>query len=111
MVSFNNISFFLTVTVLPVYLDQISKFSWFPLDNVWNNSGFNVGHWNGECEAWYMERRHQILNKNAQPQVSNKWRNSLKMTRAASRLYYNTKLAALNYVQTSFASPLLYVEI
>ena len=115
MVSFNNISFFLTVTVLPGYLGQTSKFSWFPLDNVWNTSGFNVGHWNEECEAWYIERRRQILTGNepekAQPQVSTKWRDSLRMTRAASRIYYQTKLAALNYIQTSFASPLLYVEI
>ena len=47
--------FFLTVTVLLVYPDQTAKFSWFPVNNVWNNAGFNVRHWNGECEAWYIE--------------------------------------------------------
>ena len=109
MVSFFNISSFLIVTVLPVYLDQISKFSWFPLDNVWNNSGFNVGHWNGECEAWYINRRRQILNGEVQPRVSASWRSALRMTRAASRIYYQTNVAALDYVQSSFASPILYV--
>lgn len=93
------------------YPDQIAKFSWFPTDNVWNNTGFNVGHWNGECETWYIERRHQILNEMAQPRVSSRWRSNLRMTRAASRVYYQANLAALNYIQSSFASPILYVEV
>jgi hypothetical protein len=110
VVSFNNVLSFSTVTVLLVYPDQISKFSWFPLDNVWNNSGFNVGHWNGECEAWYIERRRQILDVKAQPRGSTNWRSSLRMTRSASVVLHHTSLAALDYVQSSFASPILYDE-
>ena len=89
------------------YPDQTSKSSWFPLDNTWNNSGFNVGHWNGECEAWYIEQRRQILNGEAQPRVSTSWRSALRMTRSASRVHYHTNLAALDYVQSSFVTPLL----
>jgi hypothetical protein len=111
VVSFNNFSFFSIVTVFFVYPDQTAKFSWFPADNVWNNTGFNVGHWNGECEAWYIERRRQILNGEAQPRVSTSWRSALRMTRAAPKVYYQTNLAALDYVQCSFASPILYAEV
>ena len=103
--------FFHLLTVLLVYPDQIAKLSWFPLDNIWNNTGLNVGHWNEECEAWYAGQRHKILNGQAQPQVSKKWRNSLRMTRAASTIYHHTKLAALDYVRSSFASPILYDEV
>jgi hypothetical protein len=81
------------------------------MDNVWNNTGFNVGHWNGECEAWYIERRRQILNEKAQPRVSTSWRNALRMSRAASKVVYQTNLATLNYIQSSFASSILYVEV
>ena len=102
---------FSTVTVFLVYPDQTAKYSWFPLDNTWNNSGFNVGHWNGECETWYIDRRRQILNGGAQPRVSSSWRSALRMTHAASRVYYHTNLAALDYVQSSFVSPILYVEV
>ena len=75
-----------------------------------NNTGFNVGHWNVECETWYIERRRQILNGEAQPRVSKNWRTALRMTRAASRIHYHTNVAALDYVQSSFASPVLYVD-
>ena len=102
---------FSTVTVLLVYPDQTAKFSWFPVNNVWNNTGFNVGHWNGECEAWYIERHCQILNGEAQPRVSTSWRSALRMTRAASKICFHTNLAALDYVQSSFASSILYVEV
>ena len=104
-------SLFSTVTVLLVYLDQTAKFSWFPVDNVWNNSGFNVGHWNEECEAWYIDRRREILNGGVQPQKSTKWRSALRMTRTASTVYYQTNLATLDFVKSSFVSPILYVEI
>ena len=99
------------MTVLLVYPDQIAKRSWFPMDNIWHNSGFNVGHWNEECEAWYINRRRQILNGEVQPRTSTSWRNTLRMTCAVPRVYYQTNLAALDYVQSLFASPILYIEV
>ena len=102
---------FLTITILLVYPDQTAKFSWFPVNNVWNNARFNVGHWNGECEAWYIERCRQILNREAQPWVSTSWCSALRMTRAALKICFLTNIAALDYVQSLFASPILYVEV
>ena len=95
--------------VINLFQGQVAVVSWFPQHNAWNHSGYNVGHWNQECEAWFLKRRGCILDGvEGIPMSSKSWRDRLKMARAAAKILYRIDSAALDYLQSPLALPLIY---
>ncbi|KAF8960572.1 hypothetical protein BDZ97DRAFT_1616205, partial [Flammula alnicola] len=78
--------------------NQIAIQSWFPRYNTWDGSGLNVGHWNDECEEWYLKRRDEILAGKTKPLSGNEWRQKLRMTRHAPKLVFQMNKAALSFL-------------
>ncbi|KAF8961285.1 hypothetical protein BDZ97DRAFT_1664433 [Flammula alnicola] len=76
-------------------------YAWFPLENSWNSSGLQVGHWTNECEDWYKEHFQKILDGKFSPLPSSKWRTAMRLTQLAPRLLYLMNNAALDFLQYS----------
>jgi len=83
---------------------QTSSPSWFPSQSAWQWSGYNVGHWNTECEEVYV-RYHQRAEGHV-PKTSSEWRNCLKMTRAAPKLMFKMTEASVDYLKDLSSAPL-----
>jgi hypothetical protein len=83
--------------------DQTGLYSWFPPNAAWYSSGFNIGHWNAECERFYLSQREHIVEGEA-PQASSRWKKLLRMTRAAVKIIEKMELAAVDYLNFSYSS-------
>ena len=87
---------------LPKYSpDQTASLSWFPKANIWEASGYNVSHWNQDCEKFYLNRRTEILAGTGVPLTSRQWRQKLRMNRRAPKLIVQINKAALTFLQSS----------
>ncbi|KDR64919.1 hypothetical protein GALMADRAFT_50609, partial [Galerina marginata CBS 339.88] len=62
--------------------NQVGYYSWFPAEQAWLVSGLNVGHWNPECESWFIRRLKQARSASRQPLARLKWRKKIKLTGA-----------------------------
>jgi hypothetical protein len=77
------------------------KVSWFPPPNIWNLSGFNVGHWTEECETWFQDHVSKIRSDRFQPLSSKAWRADIRGTRLAVKVTYQMQKAAGDYISAN----------
>lgn len=70
--------------------------SWFPKNNIWGQSGYNVGKWTEECEQWFLDRMTEIR-QGGQPLDSHTWRSKILLSRKAPKV-----LRMMDTVATSF---------
>lgn len=75
--------------------------SWYPRRKAWEDSGFNVCHWNRDCEDFYLHRRADILAGKAVPLSGNAWRQKIRMTQHARTLMYKMNKEALEFLKSS----------
>lgn len=81
-----------------MFIGQHASISWFPKQNTWASSGYNVGQWTKECEDWFVNRLDAIRKGEAQPFTATVWRNKLRLTRNAPKLAYQMNQAAMSYL-------------
>jgi len=77
--------------------------SWFPLPNIWESSGYNVGQWTEECERWFQDHISKIHRGEFQPLSSGQWRAQIRATRAALKVTYQMKAAAADFIYSHYA--------
>jgi hypothetical protein len=83
--------------------DQTASLSWFPKANIWESSGYNVRHWNQDCEDFYIRRRTDIMQGRGVPFSAREWRQKIRMNRQAPQLIVQINKAALSFLQSSQA--------
>ena len=60
--------------------------SWWPQQNVWEESGFGVlGYWSARAEVWYQSRLKSIQSGEGKPMPGRQWRQALRMHGSKSR--------------------------
>ena len=96
--------YFIFCRSLPFSSGQTSSPSWFPPQSAWQWSGFNVGHWNTECEEVYLSY-HQRAEGHV-PKTTPEWRNCLKMTRTVPKLMFKMTEASVDYLKDLSSAPL-----
>jgi hypothetical protein len=85
------------------FLDNGALLSWFPKANIWESSGYNVRHWNQDCEDFYLRRRADIMQGGGVPLGAREWRKRVRMNRQAPQLIVRMNKAALSFLQSSQA--------
>ncbi|KAI0087684.1 hypothetical protein BDY19DRAFT_864797, partial [Irpex rosettiformis] len=63
--------------ILTASSSDASITSWWPLQETWNASAYNVGYWSNQAEEWFQKRWGEFANGTAKPKPNQVWKKEL----------------------------------
>ncbi|KAG2359108.1 hypothetical protein BDR07DRAFT_1293119, partial [Suillus spraguei] len=69
--------------------DQTTTLAWWPVPDLWDGSGLNMGYWTLSCEQVFQSRLKKICEGNATLLTTKKWRSDLKYYKNLSKKINN----------------------
>ncbi|KAK7031254.1 hypothetical protein VNI00_013505 [Paramarasmius palmivorus] len=78
---------------------QLCKKSWWPKPTSWKNTGFSLGHWSPDAEAWYKERLKAIKSGAAKLYTNREWKNAIKGSKRALAVAGKQEKLADDYIR------------